>query len=183
MQCISPSPNDDTLRSNRTTPSPTYFTYLNITPQPRQSRTSPLTMSFQKHPCQSARVLDISDCPPFDELHSISEYPLFYDPLYCLELNPELFEDADALSQWLNRSLRSHVATGPLHRTSSLHNVQVIVDAEGSTFELVSEGGLRFDAPIKPFSNTPCVSHILTVQLHAAVACSKASRSDSWTCT
>ncbi|TEB26510.1 hypothetical protein FA13DRAFT_1737445, partial [Coprinellus micaceus] len=63
-------------------------------------------------------------------------YPLFYDPLYYPELYPELFEDADALSRWLNRSLRSHVASCPLHRTPCLHDIQAIVDDERSTFGL-----------------------------------------------
>ncbi|TEB25105.1 hypothetical protein FA13DRAFT_1738734 [Coprinellus micaceus] len=68
------------------------------------------------------------------ELHSIGEYPLFYNPLYNPELYPEPFEDADALSRWLNRFLRSHVASCPLHRIPCLHDIQAIVDDEISTF-------------------------------------------------
>ena len=51
------------------------------------------SMFVHKQPSRVSRVLALQDCPPFGCYHTLSDYPLYYDPPYLPESFPEIFDN------------------------------------------------------------------------------------------
>ena len=79
---------------------------------------SVLPLSFQhpfikmlflfKPPSVLPCILSASQCPPHNVLHGVTEYPLYYDPLYSPVDHTMLFESEQSVCQWLWHGLVVH---------------------------------------------------------------------------
>ena len=75
------------------------------------------------------RMLCASQCPPDNVMHDISDYPMFYDPIYEPKIHDDLFESEERVCKWLLTGLKNHgsecIVCSPLpdHITSSEENV------------------------------------------------------------
>ncbi|KAH0835807.1 hypothetical protein J3R83DRAFT_9664 [Lanmaoa asiatica] len=76
-----------------------------------QARTRARSTSHSKpHTvCVVPRVIDDRFCPP-DGPHDIKDYPIFYDPIYYPNENPECFETPLNFCVWLNNALKDHAS-------------------------------------------------------------------------
>ena len=54
-----------------------------------------------KQPSELPRVLSASHCPPNNVLHDISEFPLYYDPLYYPTCFSSIFSSPIKVCEWL----------------------------------------------------------------------------------
>jgi hypothetical protein len=75
-------------------------------------------MFIKKQPCRLPRVLPEELCPPPDGLHSPSEYPTYYSPLYFPHLYPEVFSTHEGVSAWVKTMIV--VELGPLLPVSNI---------------------------------------------------------------
>ena len=60
-----------------------------------------------KQPSVLPHILSTSQCPPH-VLHDVTEYPLYYDPLYSPADHTTLFESEQSVCQWLWHGLVVH---------------------------------------------------------------------------
>ena len=56
-------------------------------------------------------MLSIRDCPPHNELHTVCQYPRYYDALYFPEYHTSVFEDEHTVCEWLRAELQTHLVT------------------------------------------------------------------------
>ena len=61
-----------------------------------------------KQPSELPRVLSASHCPPNNVLHDISEFPLYYDPLYYPTCFSSIFSSPIKVCEWLLNGLQVH---------------------------------------------------------------------------
>ena len=61
-----------------------------------------------KQPSRSPRVLCATHCPPHDIFHDISDFRLYYDPLYFPNFFASMFDSSIKVSDWLLIELRRH---------------------------------------------------------------------------
>lgn len=67
-----------------------------------------LQLFLHKQPCCITRVLEDTECPPHDVLHSIENHRAYYDPLYWPELYRDIFFNPQSISAWLETALTCH---------------------------------------------------------------------------
>ena len=69
-----------------------------------------VVMSFlSKQAFKQPRVLCASHCPPHNILHDITEFPLYYDPIYDPTSHRHLFNSVERVCDWILRGLQKHL--------------------------------------------------------------------------
>jgi hypothetical protein len=66
---------------------------------------------LDKRPCVLSHVLLDTDRPPHDILHTLCQYPRYYDSIYYPQYHLFNFQDSDSICLWLVTGLEQHHTT------------------------------------------------------------------------
>lgn len=62
-----------------------------------------------KQPSQRVRVVDVDDCPPLGVPHEMSQYPIYYDPIYYPDIHRNVFMSPESIAQWMESQFPHHL--------------------------------------------------------------------------
>lgn len=95
-----------------------------------------------KQPSVLSRVLCESQCPPHNVIHDISQYDIFYDPLY----SPTLFHSEQSVCDWLLHDVGNH-SLSSCSTCSSSFDVVINVTYSFAFFQIDFENH-QFSIPV-----------------------------------